>query len=265
MTNKKGRKHLLIPDSHASPNEDLRRFEWLGKLIIDEMPDVIIDIGDWFDMGSLCSYDKGTKSFEGRRYKADIRAGHQAEQLAFGPILDYNKRAAENHRRRYFPTIIRITGNHEHRIHKAIERQPELDGAISLDDLYSSLDEQLDMQRYPFLTPVMVDGIAYCHYFVSGVMGRPVSSAQVMINKHHTSCTAGHLHTRSWAEGVRADGSRIQGLICGAYHDPDHRSGYAAGQSQDLWWNGLYIKDNVVEGNYDKTEISVQRLMERYK
>ena len=258
-------KHILIPDSHACPNEDLRRFEWLGKLIIDEMPDVIIDIGDWFDMGSLCSYDKGTKSFEGRRYKADIKAGHDAELLAFGPILDYNERAAANHKRRYNPIIIRTTGNHEYRIHRAIEKQPELDGAISLDDLKGPLEGKLDIRRYPFLDPVILDGIAYCHYFVTGVMGRPVSSANAMISKHHLSCTAGHLHTRSWAEAVKADGTRIQGLICGAFHDPDHRSGYANGQSQGLWWNGLHVKNNVVGGNYDRTEISVERLQERYK
>ncbi len=113
---------------------------------------------------------------------------------------------------------------------------------------------------------MIVEGYGHhnCHYFVSGVMGRPVASALAMISKHHTSCTAGHMHTRSWAEGYRADGNRIQGLICGAYLDPDHRSHYANEQSQALWWNGLHIKDNVHEGQYDRTEISVQRLRERY-
>lgn len=261
---KKHRKHLLIPDAHARPNESLRRFEWLGKLIIEEQPDVIIDIGDWFDMESLSSYDKGTKSFEGRRYKADIKAGHDADMAAFGPILEYNERQRANRKKLYTPTIIRTTGNHEHRIARAVEKQPELDGAIGLPDLISPIEEHLDVQRFDFLSPVLVDGVAYCHYFVSGVMGRPVSSAQAMLAKHHMSCSAGHLHSRDWSEGLRADGTRIQGLICGAYLDPDHRSHYTNEQSQSLWWSGIHIKDNVFEGNYDRTELSVERLKERY-
>jgi hypothetical protein len=179
--------------------------------------------------------------------------------------LEYNERQRSNRKKLYTPIIIRCTGNHEQRIERVIEKQAELDGAIGMADLKSPLEDKLDIRRFPFLHPVLVDGIAYCHYFVSGVMGRPVSTAKAMIEKHHTSCTAGHLHTRDWTEGVRADGNRIQGLICGAYHDPEHKSHFSNGQSQSLWWSGVYIKDEVSNGNYDKTEISVQRLMERYK
>ena len=232
---------------------------------MDEMPDVIIDIGDWFDMESLCSYDKGTKSFEGRRYKADIKAGHDAELLAFGPILEYNKRAAANHKVRYTPTILRITGNHEERIQRAVEKQPELDGAIGMQDLRSPLEDLLPITRHDFLTPVLIDGVAYAHYFVSGVMGRPVSSAQAMLSKHHMSCTAGHLHSRDWSEGLRADGTRIQGLICGAYLDPDHRAHYTNQQSQSLWWSGIHVKHRVIQGCYDRQEISVGEMRERYE
>jgi hypothetical protein len=253
--------HLLIPDAHARPNESLDRFEWLGRLILDELPDVIIDIGDWWDMESLCSYDKGTKSFEGRRYKHDIEAGHKADELAFGPIIRYNSTRSRHKKAQYNPTIVRTRGNHEQRIAKAIERQPELEGAIGLADTAPRLD--LNWALGDFLKPIVVDSISYCHYYVSGIMGRPVSSARALVAKHHMSCTMGHSHTRDWAEGVRADGVRMQGLICGAFHDPDHDSSYA-GPSQNLWWNGVHIKRGVVSGNYDREEISVERLRERY-
>ena len=98
------RKHLIIPDSHALPGEDLRRYEWIGELIMEEMPDVIVDIGDWWDMASLCSYDKGTKSFEGRRYKEDVEVGHKAAELAFGPIIKHNNTLARKKKKKYLPT-----------------------------------------------------------------------------------------------------------------------------------------------------------------
>jgi hypothetical protein len=255
-------KHLLIPDSHALPGEDLRRYDWLGELILEEQPDVIIDIGDWWDMASLCSYDKGTKSFEGRRYKDDILAGHEADRRCFGAISRYNNTRARHKKRKYSPTIIRCLGNHEARINRAVESQPELDGVIGMDDLNPRLD--LNYEYYDFLEPAIVDGIAYCHYFVSGVMGRPVSSTQAMITKQFMSCTMGHTHTVGTAEGVRADGQRIRGLWCGAFLDPDHVSTYANPQSQNLWWSGVHIKDDVNDGSYTRREISAQSLKERY-
>lgn len=258
-----GRRHLLIPDAHARPNESLERFRWLGNLIMETMPDVIIDIGDWWDMESLCSYDKGTKSFEGRRYKHDIEAGHQADELAFGQIVRYNNSRSRKKKKHYSPLILRTTGNHEQRISKAIQRQPELEGAISMDDLRSRLPS-LNVVVSPFLRPHIVDDIAYCHYFVSGVMGKPIGSAAQMLKKQFMSCTAGHMHARDWSEGTRADGVRMQALICGAYHDPDHRSSFADTQAQGLWWNGVHIKDNVSQGNYDRTELSVERLKMMY-
>jgi len=41
---------------------------WAGQYAVDKKPDVIVHIGDHWDMPSLSHYDKGTKSFEGRRY-----------------------------------------------------------------------------------------------------------------------------------------------------------------------------------------------------
>jgi hypothetical protein len=259
-----GRRHLLIPDAHACPGEDLRRFDWLGELILLLQPDVIVDIGDWFDMPSLCSYDKGTRSFEGRRYNDDIEAGHEADMRAFGPIVKYNGTRSCQKKKQYNPEIYRIRGNHEQRILKCAEKEPMLEGTIGMEDITPRLTS-LDFRVSPFLKPVIVDGVCYSHYFVSGIMGKPVSSARMMLAKHHISCTAGHAHLRDWAEGIRADGSRIQGLICGSFHDPDHRSSYAPEQAQALWWDGLHIKDHVKNGDYDRTEISVrslQRMME---
>lgn len=251
-------KMLLIPDAHSAPNESLRRFEWLGEFILTEMPDVIIDIGDWYDMESLCSYDKGTKSFEGRRYKADIQAGKEAERLSFGRIVEYNDTCTRNKKKKYNPTILRTRGNHEERINRAVERQAELDGIIGIADTISSLD--LNFINVPFLKTCIIHDIAFSHYFVSGIMGRPVASASALLAKHHMSTVMGHSHTKDWSGGVKADGTRMQGLICGSYHDPDHSSSFASEQAESIWWSGLHVFRDVYKGDYDREEYSVERL-----
>ena len=78
---------LVIPDSHAESDQDLTRYTLLGRMICDVMskakgPCVVVNIGDWFDLPSLNSYDRpGSKSFEGRRYRDDIAAGIEAQRL----------------------------------------------------------------------------------------------------------------------------------------------------------------------------------------
>jgi hypothetical protein len=66
------RTHLIIPDPHASPDHNNDRALYLGELIMDIKPDLVLCMGDGPDMPSLSSYDKGKKSFQGRTYKADV-------------------------------------------------------------------------------------------------------------------------------------------------------------------------------------------------
>ncbi len=47
---------------------------------------MVINGGDFADMPSLSSYDIGKKTFEGRRYKADIEAAHSAMEALLAPI-----------------------------------------------------------------------------------------------------------------------------------------------------------------------------------
>jgi hypothetical protein len=244
--------HLIIPDSHAHPDHHNKRYEWLGELICDVKPDVVIDIGDWWDMASLCSYDKGTKSFEGRRYKKDIEAGLDAQERMFAPI----KRA-----KRKRPRFIRTLGNHENRIEKAISRDPILEGTIGTSDLQS---KEYGWEEYPFLTPAEVDGVLYQHYFTSGIMGRPISGerhAQSLILKQLTSCTQGHSHLFDYCVRSDARGQKIHGCVVGVYQD--YEADFA-GPANKLWNPGVVVKRGVENGSYDVEHISLARLRKEY-
>ena len=107
-----GKTHVLIPDSHASPGHHNKRYEWVGKLIYDVKPDVVIDIGDFGDVPSLCSYDRGKGSFQQRRYQDDVEVVIDAQEKLWRPF----KRAKKKLPKRY-----KLIGNHEYRVERAIE------------------------------------------------------------------------------------------------------------------------------------------------
>lgn len=248
--------HLVIPDIHAHPDHDNVRADYLSQLIIDLQPDVVINLGDQFDMSSLSGYDKGKRSFVGRSYKNDLNSGLEFSERLWEPVRARKKR---------LPYRIYIEGNHEHRIEKALDLNPELVGTIDFKDY--DLDRYYDeVVRYEGSTPgiIEVDGVNYSHYFISGVLGRPISGehpAYSLSTKLGGSVTAGHLHTVDY--NVRTDvyGRKRHALIAGCFFD--YNSDWA-GKANDLYWRGVVVKRNVFNGEYDPEFISMNQLVKEY-
>lgn len=248
--------HLIIPDSHANPEHNNDRADWLAQLIIDVRPDVVVHIGDSADMHSLSSYDKGKRSFHGRTYRADIESHLDFQDRVWGPVVGRKKR---------LPRRVFLIGNHEQRIEKALDLSPELQGTIGMGDLdlgrwYS------DIVPYNGGTPgvIEVDGIEYAHYFVSGVMGRPVGGrhpAYSLLTSRHRSSTCGHLHLADHRIEPLGSGSRIMGAFAGCYQD--YRPAWA-GEAAKLWWSGVLLKHHVDNGTYDPQWISLEALKRTY-
>lgn len=207
-------------------------------------------------MPSLASYDKGTKAAVGRTYRADIDAH-----------LDFNEKLWDVVRRqkRKMPRRIFCVGNHEQRIEKAVNSQPELENTISMKDLRLE-DYYDDVVYYEGGTPgiIRVDGIHYAHYFVSGVLGRPIGGehqASALINKQLVSCTQGHTHTLDFSVRSQPDGSKLMGLVCGVFQD--YNSPWA-GKLNNIWWRGCVVKRNVDDGQYDPEFVSLSSLEKEF-
>lgn len=248
--------HLIIPDAHSHPDHNNKRFEWLGKLVVDLKPDVVINIGDWADMPSLCNYDKGTIGYEGKRYSKDIASAIDAQERFFNPIRKAKKK---------LPRLVALEGNHEYRIKRAIDIDAvHLEGIISPDDLqYCNFG--WEYVPYEGSTPgnIIIDGINYAHYFPSGVMGRPIGGlnpAYQLVTKYGRSCTQGHVHTFSFYHRSNAI-SECNGLVCGVYQD--YFADFA-GVANDMWWKGVVFKTNVNDGLYDLQQISMNTLKKEY-
>jgi hypothetical protein len=248
--------HLVIPDGHTKPGTDNRRWSWIGNLILDLKPDVVVSLGDDADMESLCAYDKGTRAFQGRSYGADIDIFLDSRERMMYPLNKAKKKK---------PRFVYLEGNHDHRIKKALNLSPELDGAISFKDL--ELDSYYhDVVEYVGNTPgtIEIDGVYYAHYFTSGVMGRPISGehpAYSLLSKQFVSCTAGHLHTADYCIRTLPNGRRIHGAVAGVFqeHDSDF-----AGVANKIWWKGVVIKRYVSEGDYAIQFVTMKMLEDAY-
>lgn len=250
-------KHLIIPDCQVKFGEDFTFLEHIGKYIVDKKPDVIVHLGDFVDMESLSSYDNGTRSFEGRRYVKDIKAARVAMDTLLAPIRAYNHKARQNKEKQYKPRFVLTLGNHEQRIMRAVNSDPKLEGLIKYEDLPYE-----DWEVHDFLKPVFIDGVAYCHYFPTGVLGRPASTASALVSKMHMSCIAGHQQGKQVAYGKRPDGSTITGIIAGSCYE--HNEGYLDHQSNNHF-RGLVVLHEVNNGMFDEMFVSLKYLRKKYE
>lgn len=238
-------KLMILPDPHAHPNYDNERFTSLNRFIKKEKPDKLICLGDFADMPSLSSYDKGKKSFEGRRYKKDIGSAIDAQERLFrGLDID----------------AVMLLGNHEDRINRAVNESPELSGMVDIDNLNYS--DYWDVK--PYQATYKFKGISFSHHFVSGIAGRPIGGEHIaasLCNKLHTSAVVGHSHVFNHAERTKPDGVKIFGLSAGCFSHPKQVEGWNYA-THHLWWRGIVILEDVSQGYYDEIRaITLRKLM----
>lgn len=250
-------KHLFIPDIQAQPGVPLDHLAHIGHYIVDKQPDVIVCIGDFADMKSLSSYDKGKKSFEGRRYKADIKAAKDAMDLLLGPMREYNAAQKKVKYKQYKPRMVMTLGNHEERIMRVANDSPEFDGVISYDDL-----PYQDWEVYDYLKPVIIDGVLYVHYLANPMSGKPYAgTALSQLVKVGQSFCVGHKQTLDIATRFTLNGQQQWGIVAGAcyQHDESYK-----GYQGNAHFRGMIMLHDVRDGTFDPCIISLDYLRRKY-
>lgn len=250
--------HCVIPDCQVKPGHSTEYLGWIGTYIAEKKPDVIVQIGDFADMASLSSYDKGKKSYEGRRYRADVESSRNGMESLCTPIQNEISRLRRNKERLWKPTMHLTLGNHENRINRTVENEPLLDGTISTSDLGY---EDFGFTVHPFLSVVNIDGVAYSHYFTSGVMGRPVPNARMLVTKKLQSCVMGHNQHWDVHRAVRADGRVVIGLFSGSCYEHDEDYLGPQGNNYD---RGFWMLYEVNDGEFQPHFISLKYLRKKY-
>jgi hypothetical protein len=249
-----GYKIAVIPDVQAMPGVPMEHLTWAGQYLCEKRPDIIVCIGDFGDFPSLSRWGQGQghASWEGRRYTNDLNAFHEAMQLFLTPIRD--ETAATG----WDPTKIFTLGNHEAFIDRFVEENPVLTGHMSLDDL--KLPEY-GWQVFEFMQPVNIAGTAFCHFFPSGIMGRPITAARTLLSRLHMSAFAGHQQGRMIDFAKRADGTDMTAIISGSFyqHEYDYLSPFT-----NKHWRGMYMLHEVKGGSYDEMPVSIDFLRRRF-
>jgi hypothetical protein len=246
---KHGLRVAYIPDVQATPGVRMEHVGWAGQYIAAKRPDVVVCAGDFGDFHSLSRFGRGERKFEGRRYMNDLAAYHYAMQLLLDPI-----QAAAG----YKPRMVYNMGNHEDHINRKTQEDPTLAGLISTDDLCL---EEYGWEVYDFLQPVSVAGVAFSHYFPSGVMGRSITSAPELLRKLHMSAVAGHQQGREIGYGRRADGSQMTAIISGSFyqHDMEYLSPFT-----NAHWRGMWMFHEMHDGQFDEMAVSINFLKRKF-
>lgn len=249
--------HYIIPDAHFSRKDrldDFRRARRLGAhMALAYRANAtrgkltrFVCLGDWWDMVSLCFYEKDKASFALQSVRDDMQAGTDALDAlmrTFWQTLDHLQVPFDP----ALATFDFTNGNHELRLDKALAHKEHgvmLKGIIT----HRAVVEAAGWTFHDYMIPANIDGVAYAHCLPSGVMGRPiggVNATKSLLDKMLVSCVVGHSHV--WDISMRTDafGGRRFGIAAGCYYDrvPDYAS--TTGQ---MWWRGVTILKGVRDG-----------------
>lgn len=260
--NGEGSKHLIIPDTQVKPGVPLDHFRWIGRYIREKQPRVVIHLGDHWDMPSLSSYEStARRASAGRAKMADIEAGNRALEVLEEAMGDFKPERK-----------ILLEGNHDGfapqgRVGRYLDEHPEDQGLINPEQF---ADSWLGWERVPFLQPIEIDGVLYCHLFplnrdgaVTGFgLRRGAASAKAQVQAVGQSCTAGHKQGLDTSIYNPPYSAARRGVIAGSCYM--HEEEYLG---PGRYWRGILVKHDVRPENpnhYDLLEVSLEYLKRRH-
>lgn len=247
-------RHIVIPDGQVKPGVRLNHWAALGRYIDEWRPSVIVCLGDFYDMPSLSKYEEDLTILGQRRIERDIEIGDRAWNDFTKPWLG---------KANYNPRLVYTLGNHEQRYDRLMAEQPNLRGAIREP---WGLAKSQGWRVVPYLQPIVIDGVAYCHLFVKGANGRVTNqkfgmpNARTQVLREMRSATAGHkpgLDVHIQPVGVSA----MRGIIAGSFYQHDEEFMTPQGTT---YWRGILVKHGVKHGNYDLMEVGLPYLLRKY-
>jgi hypothetical protein len=231
----------------------------IGEYIASKKPDVIVHIGDHFDFESLSSYDKGKKSFEGRRVKADLDVGHEGMKLIMEPIQRLQNAQRKAKKKVYDPKMVFCLGNHEARADRFANDNPEFTGFLGTEQLGL---EQYGWKVYPYLQPAVIDGINYVHYLANPFTGKPYGgSALNQLKNVGCSFVVGHKQLIDCAIRPTLEGKMQIGIINGACYPFDEPY---KGHQGNYHFRGLTMLHEVKDGFGCPMFVSLDFIMDKY-
>ena len=248
---------LAIGDLHQDPRhpDRLPILTWLARLASDERPERIIQVGDWSTFDSVNNHDKNDTM--AARYKPPVKddlsnllQGHQAFRR--GMASDYR------------PKMDVLLGNHEYRLERFENNNPEAQGTFTLarDETFA----QFGWRTRPYGELFYVEGVAFTHHPTNGA-GRAYggkTGPQRAANESTVPVVSGHTHRRQVHDSPKIGPIDVISMVeigCGLPWGTVEK--YAA-HSLTGWWHGAVMM--TVQGGVilDLNFISMPTIQARY-
>lgn len=237
---KKTQKVVYFTDSHDRIELDKDRFLWLGKLCAREKPDYLVCGGDIFDVDSLNAHSRN-ETHDGK-LKPGFAAELSSLSLALGAI-------DENCPKSVIKCI--TLGNHENRIHRYENNNPECYGILS-----ASFYDLLELHKWeitPFKQYLNIGGVEFTHAPINA-MGKEIGGKGATLRIATDSLRSvvfGHTHKREDASAAKLgpDNRHVRAYNGGVFLPDGYRMDYSKA-SQNRWDYGLTvmtIKDGTID------------------
>lgn len=242
---------FVIGDTQCKQGVDLEYMQWIGYYIAKKRPDVIVHIGDNWDLAALSSYDKGQLSAEGKRLNQDIEAGTKGMELIDAEIAKITG---------YFPRKVITFGNHEHRADRFVQENPELEGLIGTESLAATIPT---WEVHPFLKPVEIHGIQFVHFVPNPMTGKPYGgTVQNILKNCGSSFVMGHKQVLDIAMRPTFDGKQQIAVIVGACYA--HNEAYK-GHTGNNHFRGCVMLTEVADGFALPSPVSLEYMQKVYE
>ena len=257
------RSHLVIPDTQVRPDAPWDHLGWIGNYIMDRRPDVIVHLGDHWDLPSCSTHDTPVAlAADGHNLRDDLECGKAAMDLLLAPLNKFN--ASRRKGKQYNPRRVFLLANHEERLVRKEKADPTIAG-LAGDDPFGLKAGGWEVA--PYLKPIAIDGVAYSHFAPRGPSGRITQNkngapnALTMLKREMRSCTAGHLQGIDMAVYHAGGGRTFWGLIAGSCYQ--YHQTYIPYEG-NLTWHGVVVKHEVFDGRYDPMLVSLDYLRRKY-
>ena len=214
-------KFLVIADSHINPAyPDVESWRKLGEYCVKTKPDCIIHLGDVADLNSLAWLKNARGIFTTEEELSCVSEHLEAFEDV---IFNYNKERRQMKKAMYRPVKVLCLGNHDVR-----------NGFTGIQELF----EDFDWAVQPYMTPITINDISFCHCMSKGLSDSTCVTAEELLENWHGNIVVGHGHKQDYAESFSlAAGDRIRALKCPVFNSQD--VGEWATQTRYKWAKGF--------------------------
>lgn len=233
---------LIVPDTHV-PNEDKRTLSAVEKFMGDHWFDEYLHLGDLMDFDMISKFNaEMLRKLETRRMLKDYEQANQLLDLHQGIIRRNNPDAK----------FTLLEGNHEFRVETLIDKSPQLEGLIEVEQQLKLKERGFEWVRSWSQSKLHKIGKLHFHH------GEYASKyhANKMVENFGVNICYGHTHdSQSYEKVARGDGHPVKAWAMGHLADPNKLT-YTRGKPNN-WTQMIGVAEVRPDGNFTLIQLPI--------